>query len=385
MTHFIPYSRQVIDEDDIKAVSEVLCSDFITQGPKIYEFEEALASYCGARYAVVFSSGTAALHAAYFSAGLESGDEIITSPITFAATSNASLFLGAIPVFVDVEEDTGNIDVYKIEEHITKKTKLIVPVHYSGHPADLQYIYEIAKKYNLFVIEDACHALGAKYKGEKIGSCKYSDMVVFSFHPVKPITTGEGGAVLTNYEEFYKRLLMFRTHGITKNGFMNKPDGDWYYEMHFLGFNYRMTDFQAALGISQLKKLDSFIEKRREVARIYDKVFHDNLYFEIPSEKDYAFSSYHLYPIRLKKRYIHKKKEIFLWLKECGIGVQVHYIPIYLHYYYQKMGYGAGLCPIAEDFYKRIISIPIHPAMSDNEKTYVIGKILEIFGRFSPL
>jgi UDP-4-amino-4,6-dideoxy-N-acetyl-beta-L-altrosamine transaminase len=356
-----------------------LRSDFITQGPKIPEFEDALASYCGARHAVVFSSGTAALHAAYLSGGIYSGDEIITSPITFAATSNASLFLGATPVFVDIEKDSGNIDTGKIEEHITDKTKLIVPVHYSGHPVYLEKIHELAVKHDLLVVEDACHALGSKYQGSKIGDGTYSNMTVLSFHPVKQITTGEGGAVLTNSKEFHEKLTLFRTHGITKEHFSHEPDGGWYYEMRHLGYNYRMTDIQAALGLSQLKKLDTFVERRREIAKTYDKAFHDSPYFDTPMEKDYAFSSYHIYPIRLKDGYVHKKKDLFSKLQEYGIGVQVHYIPVYLHSYYQEKGYSRGLCPVAEDFYKRAISIPVYPAMSDKEVRYVIEKILEIF------
>jgi len=277
---YIPYSHQDINEEDINAVSEVLRSDFITQGPKIKEFEEALATYCGAKYAVVFSSGTAALHAAYFVCGISKEDEIITSPITFLATANAALFLGAKPIFVDVELDTGNIDPDLIERSITEKTKAIVPVDYAGHPVDLEKISNIAKSYNLLVIEDACHALGTQYRGEEIGNCKYSDMTVFSFHPVKSITTGEGGAVLTNNEEYYEKLIMFRQHGVTKNPkkFLNKSlsftphtshltshVNHWYYEMQFLGYNYRLTDIQCALGISQLKKLDKFIERRPDV------------------------------------------------------------------------------------------------------------------------
>jgi UDP-4-amino-4,6-dideoxy-L-N-acetyl-beta-L-altrosamine transaminase len=379
MTHFIPYSKQSIDEDDIKAVSEVLRSGFITQGPKISEFEDALASYCGAGHAVVFSSGTAALHAAYFSGGLGNSDELITSPITFAATSNASLFLGAIPVFVDIEKDTGNIDAGKIEEHISDKTKMIVPIHYSGHPAYLEKIHKLAMKHDILVVEDACHALGSKYQGLRIGDGTYSGMTVFSFHPVKQITTGEGGAVLTNSREFYEKLILFRTHGITKEHFLHQPDGGWYYEMQHLGYNYRMTDIQAALGTSQLKKLNNFVEKRREIARIYGEAFHDNPYFDTPIEKDYAFSSCHLYPIRLKDGYVQKKREIFSKLKECGIGAQVHYIPVYLHPYYQEKGYSKGLCPSAEDFYKRTISIPIYPAMSDKDVRYVVEKTLSIF------
>ncbi len=381
MEKIIPYGKQFIDEEDIKAVIDVLKSDFITQGPKIKEFEENLANYCGAKYAVVFNSGTSALHGAYFALGLSKEDEFITTPITFVATSNAGLYLGAKPIFVDVEKDTGNIDTDKIEDKITEKTKLISVVHYAGHPVDMERVYELAKEHNLKIVEDACHALGAKYKDDKIGNCKYSDATVFSFHPVKHITTGEGGAVLTNNEEIYEKLLMFRNHGITKDKgkFLKKPNGDWYYEMQLLGFNYRMTDIQASLGISQLKKLDNFVEKRREIASIYNKVFKDNPYFDLPVEKDYAFHSYHLYPIRLKDKYVKNKSKIFDNLRKEGIGVQIHYIPVYLQPYYKKLGYKEKLCPSAEDFYKRDISLPIYPAMKKEDVEYVIEKIFKVF------
>lgn len=375
MPEFIPYGHQWIDDSDIEEVVKVLRSDWLTQGPKILEFEECLANYCGCKYAVVFNSGTSALHGAYFALGLKEGDEFVTTPNTFVATANAGLYLGAKPVFIDIEENTGNIDVSKIEERLTKNTKLIVPVHYSGHPVGLEKIYKIAEKYNLFVVEDACHALGAKYKGGKIGNCKYSDMTVLSFHPLKHITTGEGGAVLTNNEEFYRRLLMFRTHGITKENFIDEPDGDWYYEMQYLGHNYRMTDIQAALGMSQLKKLDSFVERRREIADFYNKAFRDNPYFDIPFKKDYDCPSYHLYPIRLKDKYRDKKREIFSKLREKGLGVQVHYIPVYWQPYYKVLGYKKGLCPVAEDFYRREISIPIYPAMTTENVNHVIDTI----------
>jgi UDP-4-amino-4,6-dideoxy-N-acetyl-beta-L-altrosamine transaminase len=376
----IPYGRQSIDDDDIKAVVEVLKSDLITQGPKIAEFERALAEYCGTAYAVIFSSGTAALHAAYFSVVTGPGDEIITSPLTFVATVNAGLYLGAKPVFVDVEKNTGNIATSKIEEKITKNTKLIVPVHYAGHPAGLKEIYEIAHRYNIFVIEDACHALGAKYEGERIGNCRYSDLTVFSFHPVKNITTGEGGAVVTNSEDFYSKLRMFRNHGITKETFLNKSEGDWYYEMHCLGYNYRMTDIQAALGISQLKKVDSFVERRRAIAGIYDNAFRGNPNFDIPIEEALVHSSYHLYPIRLKDDLTERKRLIFSKLRECGLGVQVHYIPVYFHPHYQNLGYRKGTCPVAENFYRKELSIPLYPAMTKLDIDYVIEVILRHTG-----
>ena len=374
---FIPYGRQFIDQDDIDAVVETLKSPFLTQGPKVKEFEEALASYAGAKYAVVFNSGTSALHAAYFTLGLKKDDEFITTPISFIATSNAGLYLGAKPIFVDVEKDTGNIDISKIEEKITKKTKLISVVHYAGHSVDMKKVYEIAKKYNLKVVEDACHALGGEYENEKIGSCKYSDATIFSFHPVKHITTGEGGAVLTNDRDVYEKLLMFRNHGITKKDFLNESEGDWYYEMQFLGFNYRMTDIGASLGLSQLKKLDYFIKKRREIADIYNKAFKDNPYFDLPVEKKYAKHAFHLYPIRLKNKT--KRREIFDKLRQNGFGVQVHYIPIYWQPYYQNLGYKKGLCKNAEEFYQREISLPIFPAMKKDDIDYVIKKVLKVF------
>jgi len=363
---FLSYSRQWIDEEDIKEVTEVLKSDRITQGPKVKEFEEKLTAFCGANYAVVFSSGTAALHAAYFIGGIREGDEVITSPITFLSTANAALFLRARPVFADAEKDTGNINPDLIEKKVTEKTKVIAPVHYGGHPADLEKISEVAKKYNLLVIEDACHALGAEYKNEKIGSCKYSDMTVFSFHPVKSITTGEGGAVLTNNEGFYEKLIVFRQHGVVKNKteFKEPPPGDWYYEMHLLG---------------QLKKLNKFIQRRREIAKIYGDAFKDNDFFELPEEKSYAKSSWHLYPIRLKDKYKDKKEEIFAKLRKEGLGVQVHYIPVYLQPYYQRLGYRKGICPNAEDFYQREISIPLYQSMSRKDIEYVVNTIFKIF------
>lgn len=292
----IPYSRQLIEQDDIEAVTQVLQSDFLTQGPTVEAFESALSSYTGARYAVLFSSGTAALHAAHFAAGVSEGDEVITSPITFAATSNAALYLGAKPIFVDVESDTGNMDVESLEQAITPRARAVVPVHYAGHPVDLETISLIARESGLVIIEDACHALGAEYRtvgerqnpGEdsaKIGSCAYSDMTVFSFHPVKQITAGEGGAVLTNRQDFQEKLHVFRTHGITKDPSKfrlqdrrpeagdRRCDGDWYYEMHFLGFNYRISDIQAALGMSQLCKLDRFVlETEGDSGTLWDRV-----------------------------------------------------------------------------------------------------------------
>lgn len=382
MNKFIPYGHQSIDKKDISSVLKTLRSDFLTQGPKIKEFEDALSRYTGAKYAVAVSSGTAALHIACLAIDLKEGNEVITSPITFTASANCILYCQGKAIFVDVEKDTANIDSQEIRRKINQKTKAIISVHFSGHPCDLEAIYRIAKKYNLMIIEDAAHALGAKYKGLKIGSCKYSDMAIFSFHPIKSITTGEGGAVLTNNKTLYKRLLTLRNHGIVK-GNLSKDYGPWYYEMQELGFNYRITDLQAALGISQLAKLNNFIQKRREIAQIYNRAFRNNPYFDIPEEKEYAYSSYHLYPIRLKGKFNNKRKKIFLRMRKNGLGVQVHYLPVYLHPFYKRLGYKSGLCPQAEDYYAREISIPIFPALKKKQIKFVIASVVKAFKSYA--
>lgn len=369
---YIPYGRQTTDKEDIKAVVGVLKSDWITQGPKIKEFEDALCKYTGAKYAVAVSSGTAALHIACLAAGIKPGDEVITSPITFVASANCVLYCGGMPVFADIQEDTINIDPEEIKKRVTKRTRAIIPVHFAGHPCDLEEINAIARKYNLLIIEDACHALGAEYKESKIGSCKYSDMAVFSFHPVKSITTGEGGAVLTNNKEFYEKLLIFRNHGITKQKekLINKNEGSWFYEMQELGFNYRITDFQCALGISQLKKLNKFLRRRREIVNIYNQNLSQIDDIIPPTERPYVKSSWHLYCIRLKD--FRKRKVIFEELQKSGIGVQVHYIPVYHHPYYRRLSHKRDFCPNAEKNYRQAISVPLFYKMSDSDIKKVI-------------
>ncbi|MDD5560624.1 MAG: UDP-4-amino-4,6-dideoxy-N-acetyl-beta-L-altrosamine transaminase [Candidatus Omnitrophica bacterium] len=380
----IPYGHQCINQDDVREVVGALNSEWITQGPKIAEFESALCDYAGVKFAVAVSSGTAALHIAALSAGLRRGDEAITSPITFAASANCILYCGAKPIFADIQPETGNIDPIDIVKKITRKSKVLVPVHFAGYPCDMQEIAIIARKNDLLIIEDAAHALGARYKGSKIGSCKYSDMAILSFHPVKAITTGEGGAVLTNNKRLYQRLLMLRNHGITKDS--KSLDRKmrycgWYYEMQELGFNYRLTDIQSALGISQLKKLDFFIEKRRKIAVTYNKAFNGNHFFDVPKENKDVFCAYHLYPIRLKKDLELKRDGIFKLLRDKKIGVQVHYIPVYLHPYYKKLGFKKGICPAAEDFYHREISLPIYPALTSREIQYIINTVFEVCNR----
>jgi len=364
----ISYGRQWKDDDDIKEVIKVLKSDWLTQGPKVEEFEKAVAKYCGVKYGVAVSSGTAALHSAYIVAGIKSGDEIITTPLTFAATANMMVFCGAKPIFVDIQENTLNIDPVEIKKKITKKTKAIVSVDFAGHPCDYDEILKIAKKYNLLVIDDACHALGAEYKNKRIGS--FSDMTILSFHPVKHITTGEGGMVLTNNKDFYEKLKVFRHHGIVKKSENDK----WYYEIENPGFNYRITDFQCALGLSQLKKINKFIKRRRDIVAEYNKAFKNIKEIIIPVEKKYVKSSWHIYPIQIKRI---DRKRIFDDLQKEGIGCQVHYMPLHLHpFYKKKFGYKKGDFPIAERYYERAITLPLFPKMTGKNIKKVIKKII---------
>ncbi|MEN3033688.1 MAG: UDP-4-amino-4,6-dideoxy-N-acetyl-beta-L-altrosamine transaminase [Aquificaceae bacterium] len=359
----IPYGRQNISKDDIKAVSDTLLEPLITQGPKVEEFEKALAEYFGAKFAVAFNSGTSALYCVYRALGLKKDDEFITSPITFTATISAGVLLGAKPVFCDVEPDTALINPELIPELINSRTKMIVPVHYAGHPCDMEEIFKIAKERELYVVEDACHAPGAKYNSYKVGSCIHSDAAVFSFHPVKHFTTGEGGAVLTNSQELYEKLTRLRSHGILRGK-------DWEYQVLEPSFNFRITDFQCALGLSQLKKLDDFISQRRYLAARYAQILKAPIY--LPPERDWAFHAYHLYPVRLKDP--SKRREVFRKLREAGFGVQVHYIPVYHHPFMKEIPH--RICPNAEDFYSRVISLPIFPGL--DEKTQdAVAKHLE--------
>lgn len=371
----IPYGRQTINKADIKVVVDTLSSEYLTTGPKVKEFEEKFAKFVNVKYAVAVSSGTAALHLACLAAGLKKGDELITTPMTFAASANCALYCGAKPVFVDIKEENGLIDDRLIEKSITSKTKIIIPVHYGGLPCDLKKIKAVAKKHGLIVIEDACHALGSRYMGSKIGDCSYSDMAVFSFHPVKHITTGEGGMITTNSKDLCEKLLLLRTHGITKDPekLLNKNEGPWFYEMQKLGFNYRLTDFQCALGISQLNQINDFVEKRISIANKYNKAFLNDKNLEITKTPEGYKNAYHLYIIKVKDETI--RLNLFNYLKEKGILCQVHYIPVYWHPYYQKLGYKKGVCPIAEQFYNQIISIPIYPELGNIEQAKIIEMI----------
>jgi UDP-4-amino-4,6-dideoxy-N-acetyl-beta-L-altrosamine transaminase len=370
------YGRQSISREDIKSVVQVLKSDFLASGPKIKEFEDKFSQYVGSKYSVAVSNGTAALHLACLASGLKKGDELITSPMTFCASANCALYCQAKPVFVDIN-DQGLINENEIERKINKNTRIIIPVHYSGLPCNLTKIKKIAQKHSLVIIEDACHALGARYKKTKIGDCQFSDMAVFSFHPVKHITTGEGGMITTNSKKLYQRLLLLRNHGIIKKPFQNKP---WHQEMRFLGFNYRLTDIQAALGISQLRKVKRFVKKRRRIAQLYDKAFKNCKNVEVIKENKDQRSSYHLYPIRTKDA--KTRLRLFNYLKRNDIYCQVHYIPVYWHPYYQKLGCKKGLCLKSEDFYKREISIPLYPSMQVKDINYITGQILNFLKVF---
>ncbi|MBD3379459.1 MAG: UDP-4-amino-4,6-dideoxy-N-acetyl-beta-L-altrosamine transaminase, partial [Candidatus Omnitrophica bacterium] len=369
----IPYGKQHITENDIRIVTRTLRSDWITQGPLVEDFEKRLAKFCGAKYAVAVSSGTAALHITVLAGGLKKGDEAITSPITFLATSNSIVYAGAKPVFADIEYGPVNIDPQEIKKKINKKTKAILPVHFAGLPCKMPEIYKIAKKKGLLIIEDACHSLGAEYKFNgkwiKAGSCRHSDMTVFSFHPVKHITTGEGGAVTTNSKKLYEKLKALRSHGIYKTPGMKKEQGPWYYEMRDLGFNYRITDFQCALGLGQLDKLRDFLRKRRRIARMYDKAFKGVPGLETPPVEIDKKNAYHLYPLKIDFRSAGiSRKTFFDKLAKDGIFPQVHYRPIFDQPYYKKK-YKANRKNFknSNKYYERALSISIYPGMTDKD------------------
>jgi UDP-4-amino-4,6-dideoxy-N-acetyl-beta-L-altrosamine transaminase len=384
MSDFLSYGKQWLDGQDKKAVLDVLNSDFLTQGPKVEEFEKAICQYTGAKYCVAVSNGTAALHIAVASLNIESGMEGITTPNTFVASSNCLIYSGLTPKFVDIDSKTYNIDTAKIKRAINDNTKVIIPVHFAGQPADMEEISKMAKDKDIYVIEDAAHAIGSKYpNGSKVGCCKYCDMTTFSFHPVKTITTGEGGAITTNDEKIYNKLLLLRSHGITKDPILLEQNaGPWYYEMQKLGFNYRITDIQSALGISQLKKLDGFIERRREIVKKYNEAFSKTDTCTVPYEKPKNYSAFHLYVLKIDFTKLGKTRaEVMQALREKNIGTQVHYIPVHTQPYYQKeFGYRQGDYPFAEDYYNQALSLPLYPKMSDAEVNYVIQKIKHILG-----
>lgn len=358
-----PYGRQSLDISDYWSVLSTLKSPFLTCGPKVREFEQAICDYTGAKYCVAVANATAALHISMLALGVKQGDEVITSPMTFLASSNCILYTDGTVKFADIEEDTANINPIEIEKQITDKTKGIIPVHFAGQSCDMEKIYEIAQKYNLFVVEDAAHAIGSDYKNTKVGSCKYSDMTIFSFHPVKTITTGEGGAITTNNEELYKKLLALRSHGMYKDGKMTTT---WEYEMRDLGYNYRLTDIQAALGITQLKKLDKFKKRRREIVDFYNK----NLDLPHLVEKDFSNACFHLYPVMVRNR-----EEFYQKAKEAGLNLQVHYIPVHTQPYYKNLGFKEGDYPNTEIYYKKCISLPLYPSLTDKDLKEIVKRL----------
>ena len=378
MNKFIPYGRQFIDKDDIQSVEEVLRSNWLTTGPMVEFFEKEFTKYTNSKYAVALSSGTAALHAAMYAIGIESGDEVIVPPMTFLATANSVVYQGGRPVFSDIEPDTLLIDPSLIEEKITPQTKAVAVVDYAGQPCDYDALREIADRHNLFLVGDSCHALGSSYKGSCVGNI--ADMTAFSFHPVKHITTGEGGMVSTNNLEFANRMRAFRNHGIDIDHKQRSDKGTWFYEMVDLGYNYRITDIQCALGISQLKKIDGWIKRRQEIAHCYDDAFLDCKEIKSLSVRSDVSHAYHLYVIRLNLDLLKSgRKEIFAELRSRGIGVNVHYIPVHLHpYYRKKFGTKSGLCPVAEDSYEEILSLPIFPTMSDGDVDRVVSEVMDV-------
>ncbi|NLL78203.1 MAG: UDP-4-amino-4,6-dideoxy-N-acetyl-beta-L-altrosamine transaminase [Clostridiales bacterium] len=373
------YGHQYIDEEDVQAVVDVLKSDYLTCGPKIAELEKKLCEITGAKYAVVCSNGTAALHIACMAAGITRGDEVVSAPITFAASANCALYVGAKPVFADINDKTYNIDPASVKEHITGRTKAVVAVDFTGQSIEEEELLNICREKNLVLIEDGAHVIGTKYKGRPNGSI--ADMTTLSFHPVKTVTSGEGGAVLTNNEEYYRRLLLYRAHGITRetDQMENEPDGPWYYEQIDLGFNYRMTDIQAALLLSQLKKLPIFSKRRKEIVARYDEAFSKLPQIAIQQEIPESDTTRHLYILRLiPEKLTIDRKQFFDALGAENIICNVHYIPTYYFPYYQKLGYEKGICPKAEKLYEEMISLPLYYAMTDEDVQDVIRAVTKL-------
>jgi perosamine synthetase len=379
---FLPYGRQSVDEEDIRVVVEVLKSDWLTTGPKVPEFEEAFAKCVGARYAVAVSSGTAALHASMFATGIGPGDGVIVPAMTFAASANCIVYQGGTPIFADVDPDTLLIDQNQVATKITSRTKAIIAVDYAGQPCDYDPLREIADKHNLVLVDDACHALGGKYKGRPVGSL--ADLNTFSFHPVKHITTGEGGMITTDNPQFAEKMRIFRNHGITTDHRQREKQGSWFYGMVDLGYNYRLTDFQCALGMSQLGKLTKWVARRQEIAHRYDHGFAESLEISPLAVCSDVSHAYHLYVIKLAlERLRVNRAQVFAALRAENIGVNVHYIPVHLHPFYRKhFRTKLGDCPVAENVYERIISLPIFPAMTNQDIDEVIEacfKLMEAY------
>ncbi|MDA9559817.1 UDP-4-amino-4,6-dideoxy-N-acetyl-beta-L-altrosamine transaminase [Porticoccaceae bacterium] len=382
----IPYGRQEISEEDVSAVVEALRSDFLTQGPKVPLFEKAVADYCGVKYGVAVNSATSALHIACLALELGEGDWLWTSPNSFVASSNCGLYCGAKVDFVDIDPQTYNLSAKELEKKLiiankeNKLPKVLVTVHFAGQSCDMEMIYELSRKYGFFIIEDASHSIGGKYLDKPIGGCQYSSITVFSFHPVKIITTAEGGLATTNSKKLAEKMELFRSHGVTRDRSLmsDKNDGPWYYQQINLGFNYRMTELQAALGISQMKKLDEFVSKRHVLQEKYDTLI-DSLPVIKPHQHEDSYSALHLYPVQIELNKVNKnRRQIFNELRENGIGVNVHYIPIHTQPYYQQLGFKEGDFPNSEHYYSRTISIPLFHAMTLNQQDEVYNALKSV-------
>ncbi|EOQ88049.1 UDP-4-keto-6-deoxy-N-acetylglucosamine 4-aminotransferase [Leptospira yanagawae serovar Saopaulo str. Sao Paulo = ATCC 700523] len=384
----IPYGKQSINDEDINSVIEVLKSDFLTQGPIVEKFELAVASYCDAKYAVSVSNATAALHISCLALGLKKDKIAWTSPNTFVATSNSVLYTGANIDFVDIEPDSYNLSIEELKKRLVeakavgKLPDVLLPVHFSGQSCKMQEINQLSKEYGFQVIEDASHAIGARYNNKPVGNCEYSDLCVFSFHPVKIITTGEGGVITTNRKDLYELLIRLRSHGITRNPELmtKEPDGDWYYQQLELGYNYRLTELQAALGLSQLKRLDEFVIRRNQIAERYNLLLKD-FPVKLPSLTENIYSSYHLYVIKIDSFKCDKShKEVFSDLRKRGIGVQLHYIPVHTQPYYQSLGFKNRSFPESEAYYSAAISLPVYFELKDSEQDKVVDTLRECLG-----